>query len=158
MGWEMSEEFWGTEAIPHNCTNSESPKLEITFWGNVWCKWFCYGGCFGAKRRWKALCDFVVQISHKLGAVVFRRPYLPHFSSKSYTVWSVGFTSWALKWYIACRKWTSGSAPKVRKTTAAAILYFLHSVFLLSLLLSLHTLNDFGKGLSGSKAWFLHEF
>ncbi|RVW59108.1 hypothetical protein CK203_104558 [Vitis vinifera] len=28
----------------------------------------------------------VVRISHKPGAVVFRRPYLPYFSSKSYTV------------------------------------------------------------------------
>ena len=36
----------------------------------------------------KVLCEFqgVVRISHKPGAVVFRRPYLPHFSSKSYTV------------------------------------------------------------------------
>ena len=57
-------------------------------------------------------------------AVVFRRPYLPHFSSKSYKVWSFGFlTSRALKWYIACKKWTSGSAPKVRKKTAAAVLF-----------------------------------
>ena len=38
---------------------------------------------------------------------------------------SVGFlTSWALKWYIACRKWTSGSAPKVPTKTAAAVLCF----------------------------------
>ena len=59
------------------------------------------------------------------GAVVFRRPYLPRSSSKSYTVWSVGFlTSWVLKWYIACKKWTSGSAPKVPKKTAAAVLCF----------------------------------
>ena len=47
-----------------------------------------------------------------------------------------------------------GSAPKVRKKTIAAVLCFLHSVFPLSLLLSLHTLNDFGKGLGSSKAWF----
>ena len=33
-------------------------------------------------HKGKVLCE----ISHKLGAVVFRRPYLPHFSSKSYTV------------------------------------------------------------------------
>ena len=75
----------------------------------------------------------LAKISHKPGAVVFRRPYLPHFSSKSYTVWSVGFlTSWALKWYIECRKWTSGSAPKVRKKTAAVVLWFplLHCSFL----------------------------
>ena len=70
-------------------------------------------------------------------AVVFRRPYLPHFSSKSYTVWSVGFlTSWALKWYIVCRKWTSGSAPNVRKNTTAAVLCFLHFACFSSLLLS----------------------
>ena len=81
----------------------------------------------------------VVRISHKLGAVVFQKPYLPHFSSKSYTVWSVVFlTSWALKWYIECRKWTSESAPKVWKKTAAAVLCYLYSVFLFfsSLLLS----------------------
>ena len=95
------------------------------------------------------------KISHKPGAVVFRRPYLPHFSSKSYTVWSVGFlTSWYLKWYIECRKWTSGSAPKVRRKTAAAVPYFPYPVFLFSIVLSLHTLNDFGKGLWSSKAWF----
>ena len=36
----------------------------------------------------KVLCEFqgVVRISHKPGAVFFRRPYLPHFSSKSYKV------------------------------------------------------------------------
>ncbi|KAL6318434.1 hypothetical protein AAG906_041199 [Vitis piasezkii] len=28
----------------------------------------------------------------------------------------------ALKWYIACKNWTSGSAPKVRKKTADAVL------------------------------------
>ena len=48
-----------------------------------------------AVRIWKVVCEFrimfaqaegVVRISHKPGAVVFRRPYLPHFSSKSYTV------------------------------------------------------------------------
>ena len=106
----------------------------------------------------KGVCEFgrcCAKFSHKPGAVVLRRPYLPHFSSKSYTVWSVGFlTSWALKWYIEGRKWTSGSAPKVRKTIVAAVLYFLHSVFLFSIVLSLHTLNDFGKGLWSSKAWF----
>ncbi|RVW59588.1 Retrovirus-related Pol polyprotein from transposon RE1 [Vitis vinifera] len=51
-------------------------------------------------------------------------------------------------------KWTSGSAPKVQKKIAAVVLYFLHSVFPLSVVLSLHTLNDFGKGLWSSKAWF----
>ena len=65
---------------------------------------------------WFPSCEIVPQ----LDVVVFRRLYLPHFSSKSYTVWSVGFlTSWALKWYIVCRKWTSESAPKVRWKTAA---------------------------------------
>ena len=33
----------------------------------------------------------VVRISHKPGAVVFQRPYIPHFSFKLYTVRSVGF-------------------------------------------------------------------
>ena len=69
-----------------------------------------------------------VRISHTIrtpGAVVFQRPYLPRFSSKSYTVWSFGFlTSWALKRYIVCKKWTSGSAPKVPKKTSAAVLCF----------------------------------
>ena len=40
------------------------------------------------------------------------------------------------------------------KNTAAAILCFLYSVFPLSIVLSLHTLNDFGKRLWSSKAWF----
>ena len=62
---------------------------------------------------------------------------------KSYTVWSVGFlTSWDLKWYISCRKWTSGSAPKVWRKTEAAVLCFLHSVFLSASLLYLACLNE----------------
>ena len=99
-------------------------------------------GLVRISHKEKVLCEFrtrwcVVRISHKLGAVVFRRPYLPHFSSKSYTVWSIRFlTSWALKWYIECRNWTSESAPKVWRKTAAAVLYFLHFVCFSSLLLS----------------------
>ena len=88
----------------------------------------------------KGVCEFgrcCAKFSHTPGAVVFWRPYLPNFSSKSYTVWSVGFlTSWALKWYIECRKWASGSAPKVRKKTAAAVLFAsLHFACFSSLLL-----------------------
>ena len=104
-------------------------------------------GCANLEGVVRVLCEFctsfaqvegVVRISHKPGAVVFRRPYLPHFRSKSYTVWSVRFlTSWALKWYIECRKWTSESAPKVQKKTTAVVL-----CFPLSSALSLHTLND----------------
>ena len=92
-----------------------------------WCEFRTRGRCCAKfAQAWA-----VVRNSHMLGAVVFRRPYLPHFSSKSYTVWSFGFlTSRSLKWYIACRKWTSGSAPKVQRKTTAAVLYFLHSVFL----------------------------
>ena len=93
-----------------------------------WCEFSrCCANFAQASHKLKVLCEFqgVVRISHKPGVVVFRRPYLPHFSSKSYTVWSVGFlTSWALKWYIACRKWTSVSAQKVPKKTAAAVLCF----------------------------------
>ena len=99
--------------------------------------WRCCASVVRVSHKLKVLCEFqgVVRISHKPRAVVFRRPYLPHFSSKLYTVWSVGFlTSWALKWYIACRKWTLGSAPKVRRKTAAAVLCFLHSVCFSSLL------------------------
>ena len=94
--------------------------------------WRCCASFAQASHKLKVLCEFqgVVRISHKPGVVVFRRPYLPHFSSKLYTVWSVGFlTSWALKCYIACRKWTSRSAPKVRSKTAAAVLCFLHFLF-----------------------------
>ena len=77
---------------------------------------------------WTVVCEIVPQ----LDAVVFQRPYLSQFSSKSYMVWTVGFfTFWALKWYIACRKWTSGSAPKVQKKTAAAVLCFPLCFFLL---------------------------
>ena len=49
-------------------------------------------------------------------------------------------TSWDLKWYIECRKWTSGSAPKVRRKTEATVLCFLH--FLFASLLCLACLND----------------
>ena len=82
----------------------------------------------GKIRTTHGLCEFgrcCAKFSHKPRAVVFQRPYLPHFSSKSYTVWSVGFlTSWDLKRYIACKKWTSGSTPKVPKKTADAVLCF----------------------------------
>ena len=103
----------------------------------------CCASFAQASHKLKVLCEFqgVVRISHKPGAVVFRRAYLPHFSSKSYTVWSVGFlTSWDLKWYIVCRKWTSISAPQVQRKTAAAVLCFLH--FLFASLLYLACLND----------------
>ncbi|RVW24088.1 hypothetical protein CK203_091322 [Vitis vinifera] len=42
------------------------------------------------------------------------------------------FPNRALKWYIVCKKWTSGSAPKVRKKTEAAVLFasLLHCSFL----------------------------
>ena len=82
-------------------------------------------------------CASVVRVSHKLGAIVFRMPYLPYFSSKSYTVWSIRFlTSWDLKWYISHRKWTSRSAPKVRNNTVAVVLCFLHFACFSSLLYS----------------------
>ena len=90
----------------------------------------------------------VVRVSHKLGAIVFRMPYLPYFSSKSYTVWSIRFlTSWDLKWYISHRKWTSRSAPKVWRKFADAVLYFLHFacfsyLLLFASLLCLACLND----------------
>ena len=54
-----------------------------------------FAPCMGCANVVRVLCEFhirfaqaegVVRISHKPGAVVFQRPYLPHFSSKSYTV------------------------------------------------------------------------
>ena len=115
-----------------------------TLWNFARC--FLHGAKWPNFAPWrKSPCEMVFPW---LDAVVFRRPYLPHFSSKSYTVWRVGFlTSWALKWYIECRKWTSGSAPKVRKKTAGAVLYFLHfacfsSLLLFASLLCLACIND----------------
>ncbi|RVW18153.1 hypothetical protein CK203_112477 [Vitis vinifera] len=64
----------------------------------------------------------------------------------------IGSSRWGCNYGDACfpnRKWTSESAPKVRKKTADAVLFAS-----LHLLHSLHTLNDFGKGLWSSKAWF----
>ena len=106
----------------------------------------------------RGVCEFgrcCAKFSHTPGAVVFQRPYLPHFSSKSYTVWSVGFLTYrALKWYIVCKNELREVLQKCEIRLQLAFLCFLHSVFPLSLLLSLHTLNDFGKGLWSSKAWF----
>ncbi|KAL6347518.1 hypothetical protein AAG906_026041 [Vitis piasezkii] len=46
------------------------------------------------------------------------------------------FPNRALKWYIVCKKWTSESAPKVQKKTAAAVLFAsLHFACFSSLLL-----------------------
>ncbi|RVW28131.1 Retrovirus-related Pol polyprotein from transposon RE1 [Vitis vinifera] len=75
-------------------------------------------------------------------------------SLRNKRVISQHFAKCFLQLGVISLKWTSGSAPKVQKKTAAAVLYFLHSVFPLSVVLSLHTLNDFGKGLWSSKAWF----
>ena len=139
--------------------SSKFASCKITFasWASLWlcgCIPFPFrkvGFNFACWSSKFARCEFVLQ----LDAVVLRRPYLPHFSSNSNIVWSVGFlNSWVLKWYIACSKWTSRSAPKMWKKTVAAVLYFLHFVFPLSVVLSLHTLNNFGKGLWSSKAWF----
>ncbi|RVW54680.1 Histone acetyltransferase GCN5 [Vitis vinifera] len=47
---------------------------------------------------------------------------------------------------------------KCARRLQLAFLCFLHSVFPLSLLLSLHTLNDFGKGLWSSKAWYIKDY
>ena len=113
-----------------------------------------------------AMCFFMVRsgkISHheenllaKLviwhDAVAFRRPYLPHFSSKSYTVWSVGFlTSWALKWYIACRKWTSVSAPKVWKKTQLLSFVFFTLFFLSPLFFPCILWTTLAKGYGAPK-------
>ena len=52
---------------------------------------------------------------------------LPKAISSSFQLQIVhGLKCWirALKRYIECKKWTSGSAPKVPKKTAAAVLYF----------------------------------
>ena len=109
-------------------------------------------------RILKVLCEFrtsfaqaegVVRVSHKLRTswrccANFAQAWsscLPKAISSSFQLQiihdlKVGFlTSWALKWYIACRKWTSGSAPKVRRKTAATVLCFLHFAWFSSLLL-----------------------
>ena len=102
-------------------------------WSSNFAPWFEVCEILAQWTEEFAPCTVVCEIVPQLDAVVFRRPYLSHFSSKSYMVWSVGFlTSWALKWYIEYRKWTSGSAPKVLKKTAAAVLCFppLHCSFL----------------------------
>ena len=95
-----------------------------------------------------------VRVSHKPGAVVFRRPYLPHFSSKSYTVWSVGFlTYWALKWYIACRKMDFRKCSKSAKEYCIYCPLCFSSLcllFLFASLLYLACLND-PKGCQNTK-------
>ena len=109
--------------------------VRISHKEKVLCEFRTSWRCCANFTQHKVSCEIFAQP----GAVVFQRPYLPHFSSKSYTIWSVGFlTSQALKWYIECRKWTSESTPKVWRKTAAVVLCFLHSVFLCfsSLLLS----------------------
>ena len=51
-----------------------------------------------------------------------------------------------------------GKCSKSAKEDCSCCPLFSSLCFPLSIALSLHTLNDFGKGLWGSKAWFLHEF
>ena len=66
--------------------------------------------------------------------------------------WIFDFLSFEM--IYSMQKMDLGKSPKVHKKTVVAVLCFLHSVFPLSVVLSLHTLNDFGKGLWSSKAWF----
>ena len=74
-----------------------------------------------AVRIWKVLCEIFAQAWSSC---------LPKAISSSFQLQIVhGLKRWildflSLKWYIACRKWTSGSAPKVPKKTAAAVLCF----------------------------------
>ena len=51
-----------------------------------------------------------------------------------------------------------GKCSKSSKEDCSCCPLFSSLCFSLSSALSLHTLNDFGKGLWSSKAWFLHEF
>ena len=141
-----------------------SCKITFASWASLWlcgCIPFPFHKVGFNFARWSS--NFAIEVPILQGAKLSLN--LVQLSSEGHifltsapnrnTVWSVGFlTSWFLKWYIACRKWTLGSAPKVRKKTADAVLCFLHSVFPLSVVLSLHTLNDFCKGLWSSKTWF----
>ena len=93
----------------------------------------------GGVRIWKVLCEIFAQA---WSSCLLKAIY-SSFSSKSYTVWSVGFlTSRALKWYIVCKKWTSGSSPKVWKKTADATSWFFFTLLLFASLLCLTCLND----------------
>ena len=83
---------------------------------------------------------------HKVSCEIFAQAWiswLPKAISSSFQLQIVyGLKRWILDFlrfemvYIACRKWTSGSAPKVRKKTAVAVLFAsLHFACFSSLLL-----------------------
>ena len=83
-------------------------------------------------------------------AVVFQRPYLPHFRSKSYTVWSVGFlTSKALKWYIVCKNGLREVLQKCERRLQLLSSDFF-TLLLFASLLCLACLND-PKGCQNTK-------
>ena len=93
-----------------------------------------------AVRIWKVLCEFRTSFAQAEGVVRISRccanfaqawsSCLPKAISSSFQLQIVhGLKHWILdflsfEWYIACKKWTLGSAPKVPKKTAAAVLCF----------------------------------
>ena len=125
-----------------------------------------------AVRIWKVLCEFRTTLAqHKVLCENFAQAWsscLPKARSSSFQLQIVhGLKRWILDFlrfemvYIACRKWTSGSAPKVRKKTAVAVLFAsLHfacfsSLLLFASLLYLACLND-PKGCQNTKT--IHKY
>ena len=124
-------------------------------------------GLVRISHKEKVLCEFhtrgrccanfaqawaVVRNSHMLGLLCEIRTCLEQLSSKGHLFLISapnrtrleGLDSWLLelRWYIARWKWTSKSAPKVRRKTATTVLCSLHFVFLFASLLYLACLNN----------------
>ena len=105
-----------------------------------------------AVRIWKVLCEFRTTLAqHKVLCENFAQAWsscLQKAISSSFQLQIVqGLKRWILDFlsfemYMACRKWTSENAPKVRKKTAAAVLF--------ASLLYLACLND-PKGCKNTK-------
>ena len=88
------------------------------------------GGCAKFSHTWRSCLPKAISSSFQLQIV------------HSLKLWILDFLRFEM--YIECKKWTSGSAPKVPKKTAAAVLCFppCFSLVFFAFLLWMACLND----------------
>ena len=131
VGWIQGEEWKFIQKYPKENISCGVGKNRGKFarWSSNFALWFevCEIPTLWTEEfaPWFPSCENFAQPD----AVVFRRSYLSHFSSKSYMVWTVGFlTFWALKWYIECKKMDFGKCSKSAMKDCSCVPYF-HPLF-----------------------------
>ncbi|KAL6349637.1 hypothetical protein AAG906_035798 [Vitis piasezkii] len=99
-------------------------------------RWGCnYGdACFRTGEEWKFIQKYLKKRSKRVGRNYRKLQENTHALFKMAAKFSQQKANFTVqKSSFSLEKWTLGSAPKVRKKTAAAVLCFLHSVFLFSI-------------------------